>query len=73
MSRLVADNITARIRQVITENELPGVAPEDVSVWTYAIYYPYYEQYITLADDAILQVTFIRYKNINLTSTLSAI
>ena len=62
MSRLVADNITERIRQVITENELPGVAPEDVSVWTYAIYYPYYEQYITLADDAILQVIFIRYK-----------
>ena len=55
MSRLVADNITARIRQVITENQL-DLDPADVSVWTYAIYYPYYEQYITLADDAIIQV-----------------
>ena len=72
MSRLVADNITDRIRQVITENELPGVEPEDVSVWTYAIYYPYYEQYITLADDAFVQVIFIPYKIIfNFTPTLS--
>ena len=37
----------------------PGVnyTEEDfVSVWPYAIYYPYYEQYITMTEDAVFQI-----------------
>ena len=29
---------------------------EEVSVWPYAIYYPYYEQYITMISEAVWQL-----------------
>lgn len=64
-SRYLADNITYHIRNQtvqinlemnLTEGDADYVDPESISVWTYAIYYPYYEQYIYLAEDAIFQI-----------------
>ncbi|CAG5080501.1 Oidioi.mRNA.OKI2018_I69.PAR.g9618.t1.cds [Oikopleura dioica] len=65
MGRELAHNITLTIREkVATINNQSGlvlgdedyVDPESISVWTYAIYYPYYEQYITLGGDALIQL-----------------
>ena len=65
MGRELADNITMTIRQKVEAiNNQSGlvlgdedyVDPESISVWTYAIYYPYYEQYITLGWQALIQL-----------------
>jgi predicted RND superfamily exporter protein len=65
MGRELADNITMTIRQKVEAmNNQSGlvlgdedyVDPESISVWTYAIYYPYYEQYITLGWLALVQL-----------------
>jgi hypothetical protein len=61
MARYIADNITERIRSQLynlnlTEDDEGYVDPETISVWPYAIYYPYYEQYIYIVDDAIAQM-----------------
>jgi len=65
MGRELADNITMTIRQKVEAiNNQSGlvfgdedfVDPESISVWTYAIYYPYYEQYITLGTVALIQL-----------------
>ena len=65
MGRELADNITMTIRQKVEaiNNQsglVPGdedyVDPESISVWTYAIYYPYYEQYITLGWQALIRL-----------------
>ena len=65
MGRELADNITMTIRQKVEAmNNQSGlvlgdedyVDPESISVWTYAIYYPYYEQYITLGWQALVQL-----------------
>ena len=42
-----------------TDDYVPGqnYTEEDfVTVWPYAIYYPYYEQYITMTQDAVFQI-----------------
>ena len=65
MGRELADNITMTIRQKVEAmNNQSGlvlgdedyVDPESISVWTYAIYYPYYAQYITLGWQALVQL-----------------
>ena len=64
-SRFLAENITRVIRENIElinqeRNLIPGdedyTDPSSIQVWTYAIYYPYYEQYITLPQEAIFQI-----------------
>ena len=30
----------------------------EISVWPYAIYYPYYEQYTTIFKQALIQASF---------------
>ena len=51
-ARVLADNITERINNGLKENGIK----DEVSVWPYAIYYPYYEQYITIIDEALVQI-----------------
>ena len=50
-ARYLADNITEHINE-----ELKKQGKEEIQVWPYAIYYPYYEQYITMAEDALVQI-----------------
>ena len=50
-ARYLADNITRHINE-----ELYKQGKEPIEVWPYSIYYPYYEQYITMADDALVQI-----------------
>jgi len=40
----------------LTDESPDYIDPDDISVWTYAIYYPYYEQYIEMADVAVFQI-----------------
>ena len=54
-----ADNITAYINNNLTwldENNDAYNNSEPISVWPYAIYYPYYEQYTTMVEDAVFQI-----------------
>jgi hypothetical protein len=61
MARYLADNITDRIQSQMydlnkTEDDPDYIDPESISVWPYSIYYPYYEQYINLAEEAMIQI-----------------
>ena len=56
-ARYLADNITDHINQ-----ELAKQGKDPVQVWPYSIYYPYYEQYITMADDALVQIGMCLYE-----------
>ena len=58
-ARYLADNITDHINQ-----ELEKQGKEPVQVWPYSIYYPYYEQYITMADDALVQIGMFLYRKL---------
>ena len=51
-ARLLADNITRHINRGLEDLGFNS----SISVWPYAIYYPYYEQYITMGNDAIFQL-----------------
>ena len=51
-ARVIADNITHHINRGLEDIGFNS----SISVWPYSIYYPYYEQYITMGSDAIFQL-----------------
>ena len=59
--RFKAKNITefinSQLDNMTDSNGIPLYTEDDhINVWPYAIYYPYYEQYTTMTQDAIFQL-----------------
>ena len=57
-ARFLADNITDHIAKGLRNFGYEDDLINELSVWPYAIYYPYYEQYTTIFTEAFIQDRF---------------